>query len=174
MRGGLGLDLAFAARGSTCIPAHSAAPSPTRWRRSAPSSAALHDADGRVAVPGFYDAVRAVAPAERAEMARIGPSDAQILRNARAPAGAGEPGFSAYERTTIRPTLSVNGVTGGYGGPGAKAVIPTHARAKLSFRLVEDQEPATIERLVRGHVARAAPPGVSVTMTRNMAARPAT
>jgi acetylornithine deacetylase/succinyl-diaminopimelate desuccinylase-like protein len=136
--------------------------------------ASLHERDGRVAVPGFYDAVRAVTPAERAEMARSGPSDAEILRNARAPAGAGEPGFSAYERTTIRPTLSVNGITGGYGGAGAKAVIPTHARAKLSCRLVESQEPMALERLIRRHVAGAAPPGVVVTVTRNMAARPAT
>ena len=135
--------------------------------------ASLHERSGRIAVPGFYDAVRAVAPAERDEMARSGPSDDEILRNARAPAGPGEAGFSVYERTTIRPTLSVNGIIGGYGGPGAKAVIPTHARAKLSCRLVEGQDPDVLERLVRRHIAAATPPGMGATVTRNMAARPA-
>jgi acetylornithine deacetylase/succinyl-diaminopimelate desuccinylase-like protein len=135
--------------------------------------ASLHERSGRVAVPGFYDAVRAVAPAERAEMARTGPTEAEILRNARASSGAGERGYTAYERTTIRPTLSVNGITGGYGGPGAKAVIPTHASAKLSCRLVADQEPEVLECLIRRHVAVATPPGVGVTVTRSMAARPA-
>jgi acetylornithine deacetylase/succinyl-diaminopimelate desuccinylase-like protein len=135
--------------------------------------ASLHQRDGRVAVRGFYDAVRPVTRAERAEMARSGPSDAEILRNARAPTGAGEPGFTAYERTTVRPTLSVNGITGGYGGPGAKAVIPAGAHAKLSCRLVPDQEPERIELLIRRHLAATTPPGVGVTATRGMAARPA-
>ncbi|MGZ4304438.1 MAG: dipeptidase [Solirubrobacteraceae bacterium] len=173
MRGGLGLELEVRGPG---IDLHSgtfggAVANPLEALCAIVAS--LHERSGRIAVPGFYDAVRAVAPAERDEMARSGPSDDEILRNARAPAGAGEPGFSAYERTTIRPTLSVNGITGGYGGSGAKAVIPTHARAKLSCRLVEDQEPEVLERLVRRHIAAATPPGVGVTVTRTMAARPA-
>jgi acetylornithine deacetylase/succinyl-diaminopimelate desuccinylase-like protein len=173
MRGGLGLELEVRGPG---IDLHSgtfggAVANPLEALCAIVAS--LHERTGRVAVPGFYDAVRAVPAAERAEMARSGPSDGEILHNARAPAGAGEAGFSAYERTTIRPTLSVNGITGGYGGPGAKAVIPTHARAKLSCRLVADQEPEVLERLIRRHVATASPPGVGVTVTRNMAARPA-
>jgi acetylornithine deacetylase/succinyl-diaminopimelate desuccinylase-like protein len=135
--------------------------------------ASFHDAAGRVAVPGFYEAVRATPPAERAAMAGWGPDDREILRHARAKIGIGEPGFTAYERTTIRPTLSVNGITGGYGGAGAKAVIPSRARAKVSCRLVPDQEPEEIERLLWRHIVRARPAGVEVSVRRNLTARPA-
>ena len=71
-------------------------------------------------------------------MARMGPSDIQILRDAQTRAGWGERGYSLYERTTIRPALTINGIASGYHGPGAKAVIPARALAKLNFRLVPD------------------------------------
>ncbi len=120
--------------------------------------ARLHDADGRVAIPGFYDRVRPASARERAMLARCGPSDAQLLRDAGARAGWGERGYTLYERTAIRPALTVNGLAGGYQGPGGKGIIPARAVAKLSFRLVPDQDPVAIERLARAHLARLVPP----------------
>jgi acetylornithine deacetylase/succinyl-diaminopimelate desuccinylase-like protein len=122
--------------------------------------ATLHDRQARVAIPGFYNRVRRWSQTEREYMARTGPSDGEILTDASAQKVWGEPGYSEYERTTIRPALSTNGIVGGYQGVGAKAVIPATAVAKLDFRLVPDQEPREIERLLRQHVARVAPPTV--------------
>ena len=81
--------------------------------------------------------------------------------------------YSLYERTTIRPALTINGVTGGYQGPGGKSVIPAHAAAKLNIRLVPDQDPREIERLVRSYIADIAPPTVRTSIKTNLAARPA-
>jgi acetylornithine deacetylase/succinyl-diaminopimelate desuccinylase-like protein len=135
--------------------------------------AALHDADGRVAVPGFYASVRRWSEQERAYMARVGPSDTHLLRDARARKGWGEPGHTLYERTTVRPALTLNGVTGGYQGPGGKAVIPARAAAKLSFRLVPDQQPREIERLFKEHVARITPPTLRTIVHTRFVANPA-
>ena len=135
--------------------------------------ARLHDRDGRVAIPGFYDRVRRWSEAERDYLARTGPSDASILREAGAAAGWGEDGYSIYERLTLRPALAVAGIRGGHGGAGPKGVIPCQALAKLSFRLVPDQEPAEIERLVRRFIARIAPPTVRVRMRTHIRSRPA-
>src|SRR5205823_1857343 len=93
--------------------------------------------------------------------------------NAGAPHGWGESGFSLHERTTIRPALTANGVTGGYQGPGGKAVIPAVASAKLSFRLVPDQDPAEIARLLHRHLARAVPPSVRWSLRTGLTARAA-
>ena len=117
----------------------------------------MHDAGGRVAIPGFYDRVRALTSAERRYMADVGPSDREILADAGAADGWGEDGYTLYERTTIRPALTINGVTGGYQGTGAKAVIPARASAKLNFRLVADQDPAEIDGLFRRFLARITP-----------------
>ena len=135
--------------------------------------ARLHDADRRIAIPGFYDRVRRWGDAERKFMAANGPSDRQILLDAKAGRAWGERGFSLYERTTIRPSLSVTGITGGYQGSGVKAVIPSRATAKLNFRLVPDQDPAEIERLVCQHIARITPATVRTTVKNFLAARPA-
>ena len=97
-------------------------------------------------------------PEERATMARNGPSDATVLRDAGAAQGWGEEGYTLHERTTIRPALTINGLVGGYQGPGGKAVIPAVASAKLSFRLVPDQDPGQIVALFHRHLARIAPP----------------
>ena len=123
--------------------------------------AKLHDSQGRVAIPGFYDDVRQWSEKERADMARTGPGDRQILANARVEKSWGERGYSLYERTTLRPALTLNGVAGGYRGSGGKAIIPARARAKLSFRLVPDQRPKVIERLVRQTISRITPPTVT-------------
>ena len=173
MRGGLGFELEVRGAGIDLHSGTFGGAVPNALQVLCEIVASLHDASGRVAVPGFYDAVRTVSPSERAEMARSGPQDAEILRHARTTVGAGEPGFTAYERTTIRPTLGVNGIVGGYGGPGSKAVIPSRGLAKLSCRLVPDQRPEAIERLIRRHIALATPPGVESTVRRNLSLHPA-
>lgn len=135
--------------------------------------ARLHDERGRVSVPGFYDRVRVWNNAERGYMAESGPSDREMLRNAHAAQAWGETGFSEYERTTIRPALTVNGITGGYQGPGTKGVIPAYARAKLSFRLVPDQDANEIEKLLHRHIRRLTPPAVHSSVRVRSHAQPA-
>jgi len=135
--------------------------------------AKLHDANGRIAIPGVYDSVRDWSPRERVYMKRTGPSDAQILRDARTKSGWGESGHTLYERITLRPALTVNGISGGYQGPGAKGVIPARAVAKLSFRLVPDQDPAEIDQLFREHIAKLTPMDVRSTVRTLSAAKPA-
>jgi acetylornithine deacetylase/succinyl-diaminopimelate desuccinylase-like protein len=135
--------------------------------------ARLHDENGRVAIPGFYDDVRSWSDEERAHMARTGPSNEQILRDAKVERGWGESGFNLYERTTIRPALTVNGISGGHRGPGAKSIIPAQALAKLSFRLVPDQDPRKVARLFRAHIERIAPPTVRSSIRAFSAIEPA-
>jgi len=134
---------------------------------------ALKGPDGRIRIPGFYDRVRRWGEQEREYMACTGPSDAQILRDAQVGQGWGERSYTLYERTTIRPALTVNGVIGGYQGPGSKAVIPARAVAKLSFRLVPDQDPTEINRLFREQIARLTPPTVHSSVRTNFMAKPA-
>jgi acetylornithine deacetylase/succinyl-diaminopimelate desuccinylase-like protein len=119
--------------------------------------ASLHDAHGRVTIPGFYDDVRRWSEKERAFMARTGPTDAEILQDAHVEEGWGESGFSLYERTTIRPALTLNGMSGGHFSHGSKSIIAASAIAKLSFRLVPDQDPQKIAQLFRDHIARITP-----------------
>jgi acetylornithine deacetylase/succinyl-diaminopimelate desuccinylase-like protein len=133
----------------------------------------LHGSGGRVSIPGFYEDVRDWSARERSFMARTGPSDEQILRTAQVEGGWGERGYTLYERTTIRPALTVNGIAGGHQGPGIKAVIPPRAVAKLGFRLVPDQDPDEIARLVRKHIARITPPAVKSTIRALARAKPA-
>jgi acetylornithine deacetylase/succinyl-diaminopimelate desuccinylase-like protein len=117
----------------------------------------LHDRDGRVLIPKFYDRVRRWDAAEREYMARVGPKDAEILRNAGVARGWGEVGYTLYERTTIRPAVNVTGLTGGHQGTGGKSIVPARASAKIDIRLVPDQEPEEIERLFRAHICRLTP-----------------
>lgn len=133
----------------------------------------LHDADGRIAIPGFYDRVRSWSGQERERMAASGPSDAQILKEAHVKRSWGEPGFTLYERVSIRPALTINGITGGYQGPGEKGVIPAKASVKLGFRLVPDQDPQEIEFLVRRYIRRITPPGVRSEMHALSGVKPA-
>jgi acetylornithine deacetylase/succinyl-diaminopimelate desuccinylase-like protein len=135
--------------------------------------AQFHDADGRIAIPGFYDHVRRWTAAERQYLALTGPSDDGLLREAGASVGWGEPGYSIYERLALRPSLAVTGIQGGYTGVGPKAVIPTSARAKISFRMVPDQEPADIERLVRNFIVHITPPEIRVDVQTHIRSHPA-
>jgi acetylornithine deacetylase/succinyl-diaminopimelate desuccinylase-like protein len=120
----------------------------------------LQDSQGRVAVARFHDRVREEPHSARAALARNGPSDERLLHDAGAPAPWGEPAYSLYERTTIRPALSVNGMQGGYQGPGAKAVIPSRSAAKVNVRLVPDQKSSEILQLLCEHIAMATPASV--------------
>jgi len=123
--------------------------------------AALHDADGRVQVPGFYDDVLALTAAERASFARLPFDEARWLgETAASRATAGEAGYSTLERIWARPTAEVHGIWGGYTGPGSKTIIPTDAHVKLSFRLVAGQQPKAIGDAVRRFVAAHTPPGI--------------
>jgi acetylornithine deacetylase/succinyl-diaminopimelate desuccinylase-like protein len=128
--------------------------------------AGLHDRDGRVTLPGFYDKVLSVSPAEREMFARL-PFDEQawLEEAGHSRAAAGEAGYSTLERIWARPTAEVNGMWGGYTGPGGKTVIPSEAHAKLSFRLVADQDPADVAAALREYVAQRTPPGIEVTVT---------
>jgi acetylornithine deacetylase/succinyl-diaminopimelate desuccinylase-like protein len=134
--------------------------------------ATFHDADGRVAVRGFYDGVLEWDESRRAGMRKLPFDDAHFLAEVGAPALGGEPGYSTLERVWIRPTCEINGLLSGYTGEGAKTVLPAHAMAKVSCRLVPDQDPATIERLMQAHVERVAPRGVRVMVTHLHGGRP--
>ena len=122
--------------------------------------AKLHDDEGRILVPGFYDKVRKLTDAEREEIASLPHDDEAWLSMTGAPATFGEAGFSTLERIWARPTLDVNGLKSGFQGEGAKTIIPATAMAKLSCRLVPDQTPEEIARLLSDYVQRIAPPGV--------------
>jgi len=124
--------------------------------------ARLHDDEGRVTVPGFYDKVRVLTEQEREEIASLPHDDQAWLAMTGAPATFGEAGFSTLERIWARPTLDVNGLKSGFQGEGAKTIIPATAMAKVSCRLVPDQTPDEIGRLLADYVQRIAPPGVRV------------
>ncbi|MFI8999953.1 dipeptidase [Streptomyces sp. NPDC053541] len=122
--------------------------------------AALHDADERVAIPGFYEGVTELTEAERALIAELPFDEAGWLATARSHGTLGEAGHSTLERVWARPTAEVNGIGGGYQGPGGKTIVPATAHLKLSFRLVAGQDPARIETAVRDWLAGLVPAGV--------------
>jgi acetylornithine deacetylase/succinyl-diaminopimelate desuccinylase-like protein len=125
--------------------------------------AALHDENRKVAVPGFYDGVIDPTVAERAAVAALPfDEDAWITGPAASRVAAGEVGWSTLERVGARPTAEINGIWGGYTGPGNKTIVPTDAYAKVTFRLVGQQQPATIQWQVSAFVAATARPGVTV------------
>lgn len=134
--------------------------------------ATMHDADGRIAISGFYDRVRPFPDAVRTQMRALPFSDDELMREVGVTALRGEPGYTTLERLWTRPTCEVNGLLSGYTGEGAKTVLPAISMAKVSFRLVPDQTPAEIERLVTEHVARVTPPGVTATVTALHGGRP--
>lgn len=126
--------------------------------------AALKGPDGRIRVPGFYDDVVPLDEADRAAYAAL-PFDDEPYRAAlKVPELVGEAGYSTLERKSGRPTLDVNGIWGGYQGEGTKTIIPGRASAKVSCRLVPDQDPDRIFEQVRSYVEEIAPPGVRVTV----------
>ena len=124
--------------------------------------AALHDEDGRVTVPGFYDAVLPISDVERREIAALPFDEREWLRSTGAPSAWGEKGYSTLERVWARPTLDCCGISGGFQGEGAKTIIAAQAHAKISCRLVPNQEPDDIANKLKAELARLAPPGVRV------------
>jgi len=126
--------------------------------------ASLHTPDGAVAVAGFYDAVQELSALERAEIAALPFDEQTYLAQVGAPAAVGEPGYSTIERQWTRPTLEVNGMWGGYQGPGQKTVIPSEAHAKITCRLVPDQSPEEIVALVTRHLETHVPAGTTLTV----------
>ncbi|NIN00081.1 MAG: M20/M25/M40 family metallo-hydrolase [candidate division Zixibacteria bacterium] len=126
----------------------------------------MHDQKGQVAVDGFYDDVRSLTDEERAEIAQVPYDEVQYLNEIGACCVYGEPGFTTHERAWARPTLEVNGIYGGYQGDGLKTVLPSKAHAKVSCRLVADQDPLKIADLLVAHVNKVSPPSVRVTATR--------
>ena len=124
--------------------------------------ASLHDEQGRITIPGFYDSVADLSDAERAELAKAPFSLDDYKQDLGIADVAGEAGYSTNERTSIRPTLDVNGIWGGYTGEGAKTVLPSKASAKISMRLVPNQTPDEITALFSNHFKSIAPAGVTV------------
>jgi acetylornithine deacetylase/succinyl-diaminopimelate desuccinylase-like protein len=128
--------------------------------------ASLHDADGHVAIPGFYDAVQPLQEWEREAWRKIPvEADTEILKETGVPKLFGEKGFSTLERIWARPTAEINGLGGGYQGQGTKTVIPREAMAKLTFRMVPNQVGEEILALARKHLEKQTPPEVSLEMT---------
>jgi acetylornithine deacetylase/succinyl-diaminopimelate desuccinylase-like protein len=123
--------------------------------------ASFKDDQGRIAIPGFYDAVLPLEDWERQEFAKLPFSEDAFRADLEVAEVAGEAGYSTLERKWARPTCDINGIWGGYSGPGPKTVLPCKAGAKFSFRLVPNQTPAQIAELVRSHIARIAPPGIT-------------
>jgi acetylornithine deacetylase/succinyl-diaminopimelate desuccinylase-like protein len=123
--------------------------------------AKLHDKKGRVTVPGFYDKVRVPSKKERKALNSLPWSKKQFIQTVGAPALTGEKGFTIVEQLWTRPTMEVNGMWGGYISEGAKTVIPSKAFAKISTRLVPDQDPARIAKLVEKHIRKLLPKTVT-------------
>jgi acetylornithine deacetylase/succinyl-diaminopimelate desuccinylase-like protein len=124
--------------------------------------ATLHDDSGHIAIRGFYDRVRDYDATQRDQMRDLPFQDEHFRLETGAPALGGELGYSTLERIWTRPTCEINGLLSGYTGEGAKTVLPSKAMAKVSCRLVPDQDPAEIETLLRDHIDTVTPGGVNV------------
>lgn len=133
----------------------------------------LHDADRHITIPGFYDDVDIVPDEERAQMNMAPFSEAEYKKELAVGALLGETGYTTLERTSIRPTVEVNGIWGGYTGEGAKTVLPSKASAKISMRLVPHQDPDKITELFTQHFKSIAPPSVTVKVTAHHGGQPA-
>jgi len=127
--------------------------------------AQLKDVDGRVIVPGFYDDVRALSAEERAELACAPLTETEIEAETGAPQVFGDPDFTVVERMGARPTLEINGMWGGYTGPGTKTVLPATAHTKISCRLVPNQDPPRVLQAVIDQMQRLAPFATALRFT---------
>jgi acetylornithine deacetylase/succinyl-diaminopimelate desuccinylase-like protein len=127
--------------------------------------AQLKNPDGTVAIPGFYDDVAPLEPWERQAMASLQYDEEKLRDYLGVDVLVGEEAYSALERKTARPTIDLNGIWGGFSGEGAKTIIPARAGAKVSMRLVPNQNPVMINALFKDHLLKLAPPGVRMEVT---------
>ncbi|MFJ5989978.1 M20/M25/M40 family metallo-hydrolase [Lentzea sp. NPDC092896] len=129
--------------------------------------AALHDDDNRIQLEGFYDDVREPTDREREDYAALPFDERKWLAHngGGAQATHGETGYSTFERIWVRPTAEINGISGGYTGPGLKTIIPASATAKISFRLVPDQQPDEVAEQLKRFVALHTPNGITAEVT---------
>ena len=133
----------------------------------------LHDEDGKVTLPGFYDDVAPLTDTERELIAKLPFDESEWLHDAGdSQAATGERGFSPLERVWARPTAEVNGIWGGHTGPGTKTIVPKDAHAKLSFRLVADQMPGSVLRALEKYVQANVPKGITATVRPGHGVRP--
>jgi acetylornithine deacetylase/succinyl-diaminopimelate desuccinylase-like protein len=123
--------------------------------------AGMHDLKGRITLPGFYDKVKEIDDAEREELARLPLDEKHFLKVTGAPALYGEAGYTINERTGTRPTLDVNGMYSGYTGEGSKTIIPAYAVAKISMRLVPDQDPEEVRQQLNQYLENHATKDIS-------------
>jgi acetylornithine deacetylase/succinyl-diaminopimelate desuccinylase-like protein len=121
--------------------------------------------DGRILVEGFYDSVRPLSAEDRAQIAAVPFDEKEYMERLGIEETFGEAGYSTLERAWGRPTLELNGIWGGFTGDGTKTVLPSQAHAKITCRLVADQKPPEIAKLIERHVATHTPPGVKVKVT---------
>ena len=125
----------------------------------------MHDAEGRVSVAGFYEDVLPLSPRQREQISKVPYDEVAEIASLEVPGLFGEAGYTARERVWGRPTLEVNGIWGGFQGEGIKTVLPGEAHAKITCRLVADQEPARVVERVIAHVRAHTPPGVTAKAT---------
>jgi len=134
--------------------------------------AQMKDRGGRVKIPGFYDDVRDLSEAERAEWKKLPFNETRYRKSLGAPKLFGESGYSTLERVWARPTFEVNGLLSGFTGEGAKTVLPATAMAKVSMRLVPDQDPQKVADLFEAYLKKVAPKTVEITLTRMHGGKP--
>jgi acetylornithine deacetylase/succinyl-diaminopimelate desuccinylase-like protein len=125
----------------------------------------FHNEHGQITVEGFYDQVAELTPAEKAAYEALGIKDESFIEQLGVTEMFGEAGFTTQERTWVRPTLEVNGIYGGFQGEGIKTVLPSEAHAKITCRLVPDQDPDVIIELLQKHIKEHTPPGVTVNVS---------
>lgn len=134
--------------------------------------AKLRDKNGRITIPGFYDSVQPLSAYERKQFARLPFNAGQYRKLVGVPKLFGERGFTPFEQRSARPTLEINGLTSGYQGEGSKTIIPAWARAKITVRLVPNQKPARIIKLVHRHLKKLTPPTVRLEIQNGHGAEP--
>lgn len=133
--------------------------------------AKLHDKNGKIAIPGFYAGARRPSKKERDQFKRLPFKEAAYKKSVGVTALQGEKGWSTYERTWVRPTLDVNGITGGYQGEGAKTIVPAKASCKITMRLVPGQDPMDICNKAEKYLKKIAPKSVKVRVDKHGGAK---
>ena len=134
--------------------------------------ASIHDGNGVIRIPGFYDKVRELSPDERESFRNLPETEESIRELTGVPGLQGEEGFTTYERRTSRPTVEINGLTSGYQGKGSKTIVPSKASAKITMRLVPDQDPSESLDQLESYLKAQCPPSVSIKVTRGHAGEP--